>query len=456
MEHHWHHWRHRGGAAIHSPPRRVHGVEPPTEHSWSVLASPRGRAILGDPPDSQLRGRLVVPPARADIAVIGGGLAAIILGARLSQLGMLDQTVLLDPRPVLGARFFERLDRIQQPILRTPYGHHLAPAGGRCPDLLEFAQAVADCLTPPEREQIRLAREGRPSLVPVDVFQAHTRRIVDAYSLPPVHHRGLVRSVRPRRGQFLLELASGRLLARNVIFATGEEPRRLEGARSILRAAWRFSTAILDDPDGDRDEGEVAVIGGGLTAAAIAVATARHGGHVSWVVRNQERFARLDAKEEYFRTEGVARFTALDLRGRTRALFVERRASVIPEFQPLLAALEHEGKLTIHRHRVITDAREQDAGLRLRLSDGTTIDAARVVSAIGMRTCLAPSLSPSRCCRWTAHLPHLHDDTLEVVGVPGAFVIGASAQLSMGPAARAIQGMRMAADRILPHLTGRL
>lgn len=448
--------RHAGRAAIHSLSVPGRDVEPPPEHGWSVLVSPRGRAALGDRPDSQLRGRLVVPPARADIAVIGGGLAAIILGARLSQFGLLDQTVLLDPRPVLGARFFERLDRIQQPILRTPYEHHLAPPGGGCPDLLEFAEGVADCLTPPEREQIRLAREGKPSLVPTDVFHAHVRRIVDAYSLPMAHHRDLVRSVHARRGRFLLELSSGHLLARNVIFATGEEPRRLEGARSVLRAAWRFSTALLKDPSGDRDEGEVAVIGGGLTAAAVVVATARRGGHVSWVIRNRERFARLDAREEYFRTDGVVRFTHLDLRGRTRTLFVERRASVIPEFQPLLAALEHDGRLTVHRHSLVTDAREQGALLRLRLADGTNIDAARVVSAIGMRTCLAPSLSPSRRCRWTAQLPHLDDDTLEVVGVPGAFVIGASAQLSMGPAARAIQGMRMATDRILPHLIGRV
>src|SRR5262249_7815804 len=146
----------------------------------------------------------------------------------------------------------------------------------------------------------------------------------------------------------------------------------------------------------------------------------------------------------------------LDLRGRTRTLFVERRASVIPEFQPLLAALEHDGRLTVHRHSLVTDAREQSARLRLRLVDGTNIDAARVVSAIGTRPCLAPSISPSGSCHWTAQLPHLDDDTLEVVGVPGAFVIGASAQLSMGPAARAIQGMRMAADRILPYLIGRV
>jgi hypothetical protein len=86
------------------------------------------------------------------------------------------------------------------------------------------------------------------------------------------------------------------------------------------------------------------------------------------------------------------------------------------------------------------------------LATGDLRAADQLISAIGLDLALTVHRLRGLVWREYNRFPLLEDETLELAGLPGAFVVGAAAQLSIGPAARSIKGIGFAADRIASRL----
>lgn len=417
---------------------------PPPE----LLDSPLGREFDA-PQAARCWPRSDPAPTRARVVIVGGGLAAISLAGHLWHATGLSDVVILDPGEVPGSRFLGRTRRLRQPVLRSPYEHHVGAQESRDCELLDFARAHWRYLTGRERDQVRMAMSGQRAVVPWDVFAAHLTHVCVNHGIPARTWRSHVEEVAPAAGGgWHVRHRHGEVWADAVVFAIGERshsvPAGWDGDPRVVRWDAEWAT-----PAGDQ---LTAVIGSGLTAAHVISEVCGAGGRVLWVQRGSERFQCSDVNARFFRPEGRSVFLSRGLTGRLAILRRERRPSIMFEFRPLLAGWEARGALSVRRHAAPVGIDEVGGGLRLRLGDGTQLPAVdRVVCAFGTEPEPLPLASGYEQCDG---FPVLADSSLELIGHPGVHVTGALAALSVGPAARNIDGMRVAAGRITRALTG--
>ena len=387
----------------------------PLDYDVADLDSPRRRApLIGERTHRACTARLPIAPL--DVLVVGGGIHGTGMLGLLRRAGGL-RVLAISASDLLAADFFDRLDRLGQTVLRSGYEHHLAPDGAL--QLIDFAKLHAAELTGRERHHLALHLKSCRSLVPVDVFEGHINHLCAAFALTTLAHHDHVRRVgKGGRARYAAELASGETVEANtVILATGATARGTQ------------------PPEGPREEdggeeGPVLVVGSGLSAAHRVLERLRARRRVHWVVRSAPRFQCSDISHEYFRTEGIRCFAALSCAERAKVLARELRGSISPEFRaPLHAAME-EGALRLHS--VVPTPKSWS---EVHHFHGFAFD-----KAAHEALCDLGSLGP------------LDDETLSYAKHPGLFVCGWAALEAIGPAAKTIDGVRHAAERILPAL----
>lgn len=409
---------------------------PPPE----LLDSPYGRE-LDAPPAARRRPATGPVPARARVVVVGAGLAAIALASHLWHEVGLGGVVLLDRAEHPGHRFLARTGQLRQRVLRSPYEHHVGAHLSRDCELLDFARAQWRHLTELERGQVRMAMSGQRAVVPRDVFAAYLGHVCVNHQIPERTWRASVREVAPDGDRWRVCHSSGVVSAEAVVFATGERSRPAP-------AGWGGDGRVVpwDAASLDHRGRAVAVLGSGLTAAHAVSELCGSGGRVHWVQRSTERFQCSDVNARFFRPEGRAAFLARGLPERLELLRRQRRPSVMWEFRPVLASWEDQGRLTVHRRSEVVGIDDRPGGLELRLGNGRSLRGIeRVVYAFGTDPEPLPLAAPYDT---EGGFPVLADRSLEILGQPGTYVTGALASLSVGPAARNIDGMRVAAARI--------
>jgi cation diffusion facilitator CzcD-associated flavoprotein CzcO len=373
-------------------------------------------------------------PGRTDVVVVGAGPAGLAVTAALWHLGIRDVVVLdRDGRP--GGRFFDRADVLRQRVLRSPYEHHPGVEGYRDCELLDFARLHWALLTPVERREIRMAQAGHRSVVPLDVFQAYCRHVAALHGVPARLWRAPVEVVVPGPDEVTVSAGGTELTARFVVLCLGEE-------RRAAPAGW--AGRHWDEPVPGRGEVEV-VVGAGLTAAHLIVNALEAGRRVRWVVRElSERYQCSDVNASFFRAEGRARFDGVPWTDRLALLRRERRASVMFEFRPGLRAAEADGRLTVHRGTEVRAVTE-DA---VTLADGTVVTGDVVRLALGTTPSIGTGLLPDDVIAARDGWPDLDERTLAYRAAPRVFAAGAAACMVLGPAARNIDGHRVATARI--------
>lgn len=423
-----------------------------------LLRSPRGRPWphLAEPV-APVAGPL---PARVDVVIVGAGPAGLAIAGALWHLGVRDVAVLdSDGRPC--GRFLDRIDTLGQRVLRSPYGHHPGVEGYRDCELLDFARLHWGLLTPVERREVRMTQAGHRSVVPVDVFEAYCRHLAAVHGLAGRLWRTTVTGLDPRPGGVTVHTAGGSVEAGFVVLCLGER-RREAPADWWPGGALPAGVSYWDEPL-PAEPRTLTVVGAGLSAAHLIANALDDGRRVHWIVRaDRERYQCNDVDAAFFRAEGRARFTAgIQWADRLAVMRRERRASVMFEFRPQLQAAEAAGRLTVHRgHEVATVGAEPGA---VRLAGGTDIWADHVVLALGTvpstgSELLAPNLAGD-LDRWPdggwpdgrrpdGRWPDLDDRTLAYRQAPRVFAIGSSAGMILGPAARNIDGHRVATARV--------
>lgn len=418
-----------------------------------LLDSVRGRDWPAYP-ESGHAPRTSRPPSAADVVIVGAGPAGLAVASALWHLGVPD-VVLLDRSGVPVKRFFDRIDGLHQRVLRSPYDHHPGLEGYRDCELLDFARLHWAQLSPVERREIRMAQAGHRSVVPVDVFEAFCHHVATVHQVRQRTWPATVREVAPTPESVEVRTDAGTVRARFVALCLGEE-------RRPVPAAWWHHTPMdrvsyWDEPGAD-DAETVVVVGAGLTAAHLVAKALDEGRRVDWVVRGEERYQCSDVNASFFRAEGRARFDGeVPWADRLTLMRRERRASVMFEFRPLLHAAEASGQLRVHRGHAVTGiAADPVAPVAVLLHEGERVRGDHVVLALGTLPSIGEGLLPADVVGVRDGWPDLDERTLAYRRAPRVFAVGAAACMVLGPAARNIDGHRVATARVAATIAARL
>jgi cation diffusion facilitator CzcD-associated flavoprotein CzcO len=296
-----------------------------------------------------------------------------------------------------------------------------------------------------------MAQAGHRSVVPVDVFEAFSRHVAAVHQVDARTWRAQVRELVPGAESVRVRTEDAELTARYVVLCTGEERRnapadwtRAQGATPQEATAQARGCSYWDEPVPDGPE-RIAVVGAGLTAAHLIANALRDGQRVEWIFREaEERYQCSDVNAQFFRAEGRARFDGVPWDDRLRLMGTHRRATVMFEFRPLLQRCEATGQLTVHRGRQVTGLVSDG----VRLEDGKLIPADHVVLALGTIPSAGERLLPGKIAGARDGWPDLDPDTLAYRRAPRVLAVGAAAAMILGPAARNIDGHRVATGRV--------
>ncbi|RSM60422.1 hypothetical protein DMH03_16800 [Amycolatopsis sp. WAC 01376] len=407
-----------------------HLLESPRGREWPVVPGARAAATAE-------------PPSGADVVIVGAGPAGLAVASALWHHGVRDLVIVdRDGRPC--GRFFDRIDLLGQRVLRSPYEHHPGVEGYRDCELLDFARLHWSVLTPVERREIRMAQAGHRSVVPVDVFEAYCRHLAASHHVTERTWRGSVREVLPTSEAVTVRADRFSVTARHVVLCLGEERRSAPdtwwGGGHPPRGVSYWDEPV---PAGGK---RLAVVGAGLTAAHLISNGLAQGREVHWVVRETgERYQCADVNSSFFRPEGRARFDGVSRPERLELMGRFRRASIMFEFRPMLEAAEAEGRLIVHRGKAITKVAP---GVALHLEDGSRVSVDQAVLALGTTPSIGDGLMPGEAVLDRGGWPELDERTFAYLGAPRVFAVGAAAGMALGPAARNIDGHRVATARV--------
>lgn len=430
-------------------------------HDPRLLSSQSGRFVgvpgFGSPPST----RVVNPSSEVDVLIVGGGIHGVAIACQLQRVRSDScRLLIVEPSSTLLYQFSAATTALDQRVMRSPYEHQLAPDGAL--QLIDFARLHFDLLSEPERRQVLLGLSGQRSIVPTDVFMAHCIHIARVHSLHENSLRAKVSVLRHHqyrgRSSWLARLESGdEISARAIILATGSTLKSSGrplcpqscGTGILTYSAYANNVRI------ERGK-RLLIVGGGMSAGHWILRAGRLGCEIVWSVRSKPRFQCADFPTRYFRTEGIADFTAMSTARRRECLIDAIRGSLMLEFLPVIRSLRRCGQLRVlagepQTHTINEMVRGRIAGLPV--GDGSIFRPDIVIYATGFTPeCrLLHSLAELEY----NYYPVLKDSTLEASGLPNLFVSGSLAAMSLGPAARNVDGARHAALRIIPALLRR-
>jgi cation diffusion facilitator CzcD-associated flavoprotein CzcO len=384
-----------------------------------------------------------------DWLIIGGGIHGTYLSLYLTQRKAVapGQIRVLDPQPEALTLWKQFTTNCGMEFLRSSHAHnlHFDPFSLVTFARVQAGQPLARFIEP----------YGRPSL---ELFNAHCERLIARYRLPELRLTGRAQGLRRFTDGWRAESDQGSLEARNVILAVGstEQPHWPPWAREANRAG--ASIYHLFDATFNRQQvadcANTVVIGGGISAAQFALSLAvQHPGKVTLLMRHVPRIHQFDADLGWITYRYLDAFHAEPDYGRRRTMIQEARhsGSMPADVARELEQAAHHGLLVLRLDEVEQMTRRIDQTLFLQLSSGATLEAQQIVLATGF-----DSARPGGVWLDTAisdyGLPCAPDNypmvDKSLCWSPGLYVCGALAELEIGPVARNLVGVKLAAERI--------
>ncbi|TVR55955.1 MAG: hypothetical protein EA421_05005 [Gemmatimonadales bacterium] len=408
--------------------------------------------------------------------IVGGGIHGTHLSLVLRNAGVSEAALrVLDPWEGPMARWTELTSRTGMTFLRSPGVHHI---GLEPYDLFRFAGR-------------RRARDGgslrgryrRPSL---ELFQAHAQARISEATLEALREQGWATDLCRIPGGFRVETNRGALESRRVILALGapspeDAPhwaREWTGDGSVRHL---FGGDLDLDLMGRRaiDSGRpVAVVGGGISAAQVALRLTRQGAPVLLLARTPLRVHPFDSDPGWLGPKYLRAFHG-ERSPRVRRALLEgarHRGSMPEEVAGALRVAVERETLEFRVGEIIAGRRATPEGVSLELleapADGAPIGARGSapgsgegrrwikVSTVLLATGAGPGIPGDP---WLAGAAHGMGLPTGPCGFPvphpslrwteNLYVTGALAELEVGPASRNIAGARMAAERIREAVT---
>ena len=383
-------------------------------------------------------------PLRPDALVVGAGPAGLAVTLAL-RCHTGQRPVVVDPEGRWLAAWHRRFAFQDIEVLRSPGVHHPHPD--------PFALLASG--------HEGLVRSGGTSLPTTARFAAFCDDLIDEAGL---REAVVARSVRGLwlgpGGSPTVLLGDGRTLhPRRVVLATNARHPVIPEPFSTCLGDERVRLGEHVDVRRVPPWAHVAVVGGGLSAAHLAVGAARRGATVTLISRRALRVRRFDVHPTWIGPKKLRPFQREpDPDVRRRQIDTARGGGSIPaRMRRALETCEQAGSLQLCERVEVSDVDEGDLRLGLGLNDGTVVRADEVWLATGgrldvTRDRLCASLIAADTTSLHGGLPELDED----LRWPGTDVhlTGFAAALRLGPTAGNLIGHRRAALRITAGLCG--
>ncbi len=383
------------------------------------------------------------PPALPWL-IVGGGPHGVHLAARLIGHARVpaEEVLILDPEPRLLGQWRRWTGAVGMAHLRSPSVHHL----GLLP--FELRQRPGQIAPGLKRPFARPYQRPHRTL-----FDKHSDQVIERFGLTARHCRGRALAVHPGPDAVRVETTLGPVRARRVVLALGQPAPAHPGWAPRTLPVDRVAHCLA--PGFDRDawigRGPIAVVGGGLTGAQLALALEAEGTPVMHLRRHPWRVHLFDSDPGWIGPKHMAAFSREPDLAKRRAMIqaARHRGSLPAGILRRLQARQRTGDMTLVRDEV-QGLELTERGVRLYLNQGprevsgvllaTGFEAgppggALVADLVRQGLPTAPCGFPriDKALRWHRRI----------------HVTGGLAELELGPTARNLTGARRAAERIL-------
>lgn len=386
-----------------------------------------------------------------DWLILGGGIHGTLLACFLTVAGVpRTRLLVLDPHDEPLAVWRRCSRNVGMQFMRSPSVHHLDVPAWSMRALASEIGAEPHGFAPPYH---------RPRL---DVFDAHCERVVTRHGLRALRQRATAHGLRRTTdGGLRVETDAGPLRARRVVLAVGSGHALSWPAWAEPLRATRRVDHVLDDGfsrDDVAPTDDVIVVGGSISAAQLGLALAQQPGRTGRVhvlARRPPQTRQFDTDPGWLGPRYLAGFQQEPslCERRRRIVTARSRGTIPPEEWRRVRRAVGAGALRWTLGEGVSAAVDgNDGRVRLRLRSGDELRAHRVILATGFdRTRPLPGWIEAAAAamglpRAACGTPVL-DDSLR--WSPGLHVMGAGAELVLGPTARNISGARMAAQRLV-------
>ena len=379
-----------------------------------------------------------------DWAIVGGGIHGVHVAVRLLNAGVEAECLrIIDPGAELLSTWKRCASNTGMRYLRSPAVHHLDVEPF---SLLRYggSRGIKRAFTPPY---------SRPSLA---LFTDHCEEVTARYELAALHVQDTVSRIDVTDDGVVLHRGEGEpLAAQQVLLAMGNVtgPRWPEWAASLRDEGADirhvFESGFVLDPKAY--PARVAVIGGGISAAQVALRLVAEGRDVHLVSRHAVRQQQFDADPGWVGPKNMREFLATaDLEARRKMIANARHSGSMPrDVHRLLKRGLDQGVVQWHLGKV-TGAMGDDGVVLRGGKDEISVDAVVLATGFASGRPRSPLLDrlveahalPCSPCGFPIVDEHLRWH-------PRIFVTGPLAELEIGPASRNIAGARRAAERIV-------
>ena len=383
-----------------------------------------------------------------DWLIVGGGIHGVHIAIRLLSEGVeRNRLRIIDPADRLLDRWKTCTNVTGMEYLRSPSVHNLdVPAFS----LRRFARKQWK-----RNPGIFAFPYDRPTR---KLFDAHCDALIQKHNLNDLHVRGRVQEIAVEKSFVSVKpLEHHALATRRVILAIGtsDQPHRPAWARDGHSQIRHAFDPKIGDPSFHQNS-VIAVVGGGLSAAQIAIRFSHAEQRVLLISRHKIRTHQFDSDPGWLGPKYMNRFARIrDLSARRELIQEARhRGSVSPDIRTALRLAINKGQITWINAEVKSVA-EQGHRLSLQLSHGQPLEVDHVLLATGFTTqrpggkMLDNLIESARLACAPCGYPVV-DTGLR--WHPRIHVAGPLAELELGPSARNIAGARNAGDRIVACL----
>ncbi|MFB9759615.1 FAD/NAD(P)-binding protein [Ectobacillus funiculus] len=386
--------------------------------------------------------------------IVGGGVQGITMATFLLRKKKIttSELAIVDPYSEPLEKWKHYTSSISMPYLRSPVVHHI--------DVETFSLQAFVKRKTYDWNTAFYGRFKRPSL---QVFNEYCEHIIEDLLLKNAWIQGRVRGANRMEGGWSVQLDNGQeILGENLILAIGisEQPSWPEWAEVLKNESYNSVYHIFDSdlPSFEHLKRPFTIVGGGITSVHLALKLSTlFPNDVTLFKRHSFRLHDFDSDPAWLGPKNQLPFRKLESykERREKIIGARHKGSVPRDLHIKLLHRIQRGELS-----VVDGSAE-----RAIVSNGQILihdDQDNLIHQTGtllLATGFKPTL-PGR--EWLTPMIHKHHLKCAECGYPivskslqwgpNLYVIGALAELEMGPIARNISGARQAAERIVSSL----
>lgn len=388
-----------------------------------------------------------------DWVIIGGGIQGITLASYLlaKKCVPIEQLTIIDPHEEPLAMWKHCTKKVGMSYLRSPSIHHLQPE----PFGLEAFAKKKNL----HKQQAFVPPYDRPKL---SLFNEHCEHLIKDHQIKQSWVQGRVNGLKKNTDFWMIQLESGEVItSRHVVLAigVGEQPIWPDFAYSLKEEGAKIEHIFDQTKCITSEEDQVLVAGGGISGVQTALKLSSElKNPVTLLTRHPFRVKQFDSHPGWLGPKYMRHFLKKKSYDQRRSLIKQarNRGSLPAELRTMLRRAESEGLV----QSIVNEIAETyyDGRIHLTFQDGTSWYGDKVILATGFHPnppgmdWLTQTIEEEHLTCHTCGYPIVDDHTLE--WSENLFVLGALAELSLGPVARNISGARRGAERIIAAHSG--